>query len=1384
MGVIGGLDPKIPVTLLPVRIETRFGGPQGAPKLLIRLYPDDIHVDHHDPRLTKGEVESGKRYWESVDGGTSEEQAWKQLVKDIGARRATWVREALSPSGGGAALAFPDVETVDGNAGIAAAARALPDRFIVRVRYPGGEQMVRGEAVPEILQVGISFGDAVEGDVPVPASTDPEASLVLDEPMRWMVDFGEAKAAGMAVEVDLPAGTNFIHDVTVVGVRTGDADAPGTLASLIESHRLSDGAAFIPPGTPTNNLADSESGYSAEDEPLPAVRAAPDEGSVAAVLAEAWSLDPALLTPVRGSGSKELVEAAQMGRALFEATWGSYLRQQGQPGFDLSLLPEVYGHVTGFVRGGGPLPCMRFGRQPYGIVPVMAKGDWTSLSEGRFLTWLAGFLPRIRRLWTSGGASAPAGPELFAQEPVSTRVRLRTTNLSSAIEYMIGSGNAVVTGSPEVSRRAMFAEIGFGDVMPSVFTQVFPKSAANLWLPMAADGDTEFNILAPAPKDANSVLGLLLRNSALRIAANATNEFAGLEAELIATEIGRAAMVMPIANFPSAAGLAVPVLEGFAAEATVTTPAVLAAAAGRDASGDRFTIGERIAGIVTDPARFVPDLTRYFNSDALAAFRDALAPLGGIPASRRAVLAGEIIDCASHRYDAWVTSLAAARLKAMRKVKQGAQLGAWGTVSRIERRALESVASTGTIPEGTETDGESGGFVIAPSPRQASSAGVLRAAWLAHGGRAGGALAPFATGLSSKAVRDALGIAEGMRNGQPLGALLGYLLERAIHDASGGGGIEIDWVVFELRRQYPLKVDTIDNAPQASAERLVVDGWKLAQAERETPGSVVAAIVVPPPPQPGFGAPEKNAVQKAVLELLATLDAFADLGLAESMYQLAGANYERAAAASDMLGRAAPPPDSFDSMTTPRGGRGIEQRLIISFGSAVRPAGFGSDTPRARLAPAADAFVASQLGPITGIRVRLLDKSGTEIAAPTLSSLGLSALDLAALDLSLETIQLSSVTSPSTMPGAPNSNPGRHGVARLLLAAGVAEAVNIGFDLAQDAELIDLLDHAAAWQRTLAAKKPLSEATFAARASLGAADQFAALKTRVEALAGDLAGPAADLLAWGIGGMDAAEAKAAAKARVAAAAALGDPIEKAAALMGGPAIVEGTLGTPPADLQTCIGSQEKLLGRTNGTLARWIQDSARVRPAATALAAALLRGDLAGAEPLDIWAAQSPAAPYDADVDPMLAMSWVGLAHPHALGPAPVVCALIVGDEPGGTVTGIELDGWTEIVPSPTGTAAVAANLSAPDARAPNLILMAVPPDAEKPWTEEALLSVVDEALELADCRMVDLDSTKRVPALLPACYLAEFDEDDLGLRHFISAAQLFPTRWVAKGGA
>jgi hypothetical protein len=53
MSVIPGVDALLPITLLPVRIETRFAGKAASPQLQVRLYPDDAHVDQHDPRLTR-----------------------------------------------------------------------------------------------------------------------------------------------------------------------------------------------------------------------------------------------------------------------------------------------------------------------------------------------------------------------------------------------------------------------------------------------------------------------------------------------------------------------------------------------------------------------------------------------------------------------------------------------------------------------------------------------------------------------------------------------------------------------------------------------------------------------------------------------------------------------------------------------------------------------------------------------------------------------------------------------------------------------------------------------------------------------------------------------------------------------------------------------------------------------------------------------------------------------------------------------------------------------------------------------------------------------------------------------------------------------------------
>ena len=90
--------PTTPLALLPVQIQTRYVGAQ----LLVRVYPDEIHLDSHQPGLTAAEVEWGRRYWELIWPAAAsvptQTRAWDALAERFGARRAAWVSRRLTPT--------------------------------------------------------------------------------------------------------------------------------------------------------------------------------------------------------------------------------------------------------------------------------------------------------------------------------------------------------------------------------------------------------------------------------------------------------------------------------------------------------------------------------------------------------------------------------------------------------------------------------------------------------------------------------------------------------------------------------------------------------------------------------------------------------------------------------------------------------------------------------------------------------------------------------------------------------------------------------------------------------------------------------------------------------------------------------------------------------------------------------------------------------------------------------------------------------------------------------------------------------------------------------------------------------------------------------------
>ena len=87
--------------------------------------------------------------------------------------------------------------------------------------------------------------------------------------MKWMIDFDEAEAAGMALRIPVPAATLSagLDSLVVFGVVGGStvAQTADQLADLLDAHHYTDGLEFLRPGTPTNNTDDRRAGYSSDD---------------------------------------------------------------------------------------------------------------------------------------------------------------------------------------------------------------------------------------------------------------------------------------------------------------------------------------------------------------------------------------------------------------------------------------------------------------------------------------------------------------------------------------------------------------------------------------------------------------------------------------------------------------------------------------------------------------------------------------------------------------------------------------------------------------------------------------------------------------------------------------------------------------------------------------------------------------------------------------------------------------------------------------------------------------------------------------------------------------------------------------------------------------
>ena len=282
-----GLDPDVPIALVPVRLEVRFGTrvenlPDGTTTpvsvLKVRIYPDEISVIRSSNGLWDAELAAGNAFWaaqtraqgadEDLESFThSRVAAWDVLASQVGIHRAVFV---ANETRSGAAVA--------GRRGTPPTARLLPDSWVII-----GES---GDTPVFAHFVARPGDDPQTGSAATGQTFDPKDALLVapDDPTRWLTDFPAAVAIGMAAEIDLetveqaqsgqhPASvTQGLSRLYVIGVRGTAAPVPieegaRTFADLLTGHAAADKLALVAQGTPTNNLTDRPSGLRSASDP-------------------------------------------------------------------------------------------------------------------------------------------------------------------------------------------------------------------------------------------------------------------------------------------------------------------------------------------------------------------------------------------------------------------------------------------------------------------------------------------------------------------------------------------------------------------------------------------------------------------------------------------------------------------------------------------------------------------------------------------------------------------------------------------------------------------------------------------------------------------------------------------------------------------------------------------------------------------------------------------------------------------------------------------------------------------------------------------------------------------------------------------------------------
>ena len=1028
------LDAKIPILFLPIRIETRIMTKRNSASLWLRVYPDDIHVDTHDPMLTIQEEKYGVYYWKSLAIANKEtgdlkenkkKSAWEDMIKRSGVQRALWIAKETMPSNWKknfkadiALLEFPKLETKQHDWSRAPKTQALPDRFSVNI-YKNNKvvQTTIGAAIPDTVFLGPDPFLAEE------AIKKEGKQIKMDESFAWLSDFDEAIRKGLGFKIPL-SQSHFsrgkIEKIVVMGLMSSANPKEGKeiLEKLIEHHHYSKkGFSFLAQQSPTNNTSDSDSAYTKNEDYLSKgyfdgsdLLEETNEHSDAQNFEKLLGIESGVLKDINHSNLKESFLAAQMNKAIYPSTIGNFIEVLCSPAIPENQFKKVRDFFCDYVHAAGPLPSIRIGDQPYGTLVTSNLNNWDG--KDKFHIGLSSILKTLQLKWDAitrskvahvgkSGDPSELMLNILGLNAGSQRFNHRLGNLMdfwfplpdfiSHHAGFISKSNLINSflkslGYTKQSEFPTISHLTFYDKLNTIphFKLIDGKIPSDNPLDKLKNSDKNYIewlagatslslILKPnSQKSPTHVLYLLLRHAILEELKKGAEQI-----------YAKAKVTYKRTTFDKS-------YYNFDRKTNDITEFEILKGIPKKVDATKLNIGVPIADHILN-------IRGNSNSNLhLKEMRTAMLELANQSTKTLNKLLSDHLDVISYRLDAWETGLFHKRLAEQRKEqKEGVYIGAYGWVENLKMEAKELVqVDKELLPEvGAKIFKvkENAGFVHSPSLNHATAAGVLMAGYHNHATKSNPS--PFSVNLSSARVRRALYVLQGIQQGQSIEALLGYQFERALHDITTSTSNNLNQYTLDIREKFPIEAQSIPQQGTQAQETIspfsVVNGLNLSKAKSNQLTSLVP------------NATHRQLILKEIDTLKDTLDALNDLLVAESAFQATQGKTDRTAALLNAMKYAEMPPE-LEINKTPRSSHlNMTNRISLHFnrGGNIKP-GKGwvkKNSPRSLAEPGLNEWLESMIGDPRNIVCevcQLDDELEINSRSITLARLKLNAIDI------------------------------------------------------------------------------------------------------------------------------------------------------------------------------------------------------------------------------------------------------------------------------------------------------------------------------------------------------------------------------------------------------